>query len=85
MGVFDLHDLNPISQEFEPVISSRIYNNSDIELEYDEQKRPIYWEGFNFGKFPDSPKCGYDKAKCPIKGFYLISEFLKNYYYKQIF
>lgn len=69
MGVFDLHDLNPNTLEFEPVISSSIYNNTDIVLVYDEKKRPIYWEGLKSGgSFPDSPKCGYNRAKCPVKG-----------------
>lgn len=71
MGVFDLHDLNPSTLEFEPVISSSIYNNTDIVLDYDENKRPIYWEGIKHGSFPDSPKCGYNRAKCPVKGYYL--------------
>lgn len=78
MGVFDLHDLNPKKLEFEPVISSSIYNNTDIVLVYDEKRRPIYWEGLKSGKFPDSPKCGYNRAKCPVKGILFILLFAQH-------
>lgn len=76
VGVFAMHDLNPETLEFDIVMSSTIHNNTDISLQYDEAKRPIYWHKLNSGKFPDSPKCGYNNAKCPIKGNSFIYEVL---------
>ena len=67
MGEFTMFDLNPTTDRFESVISSKI-QETDVILEYDEDKRPIFWKDLNSGKFSDSPKCGYNKAKCPVKG-----------------
>lgn len=69
MSEFLLHDLDPDNKEFEAVISSKIqYNNSTI-LKYNATTRPIYWYKDRTGYLPDSPKCGYNGAKCPAKGF----------------
>lgn len=68
MGVFGMYDMNPETFDFDLVISSNIHNNTDINLQYDQVKRPIYWNKLSSGYFPDSPKCGYNNAKCPIKG-----------------
>ncbi len=62
-----MFDLNPKTQLFESVISSKI-KDTDVILEYDESLRPIFWKDLNYGAFNDSPKCGYNKAKCPVKG-----------------
>jgi len=70
MGEFMLLDLSPHEHVFEPVISSTIRNSSDVELTYDEQLRPVYWQGTEHGPFPDSPRCGYPAIahlKCPVK------------------
>jgi hypothetical protein len=53
---------------FDPVISSLIRNNTDIILEYNSSVRPIYWLKRQVGYLPDTPKCGYNGAKCPVKG-----------------
>lgn len=66
---FVLYDLSPTSLEFEPVITSSVIRNAKKNIEmilvYDEDKRPIYWKKNLHGKFPDSPKCGFNNAKCP--------------------
>lgn len=67
IGTFALYDMNPNGSEFDLVMWSKIQNFSDIELIYDPQKRPLYWKGYLHGDFPDSPKCGYNQAKCPVK------------------
>jgi hypothetical protein len=66
MGEFTMFDLNPQSNLFEPVISSKI-KDLDVVLEYNYKIRPIFWKDFNSGTFSDSPKCGYNRAKCPVK------------------
>ena len=69
MGEFSLHDFNPETLEFDQVISSKISDTaSDVILEYNEEKRPIFWNKLVSGDFPDSPKCGFNNAKCPIEG-----------------
>lgn len=67
IGTFALYDMNPNGSEFDLVMWSKIHNYSDIELIYDAKKRPLYWKGYVHGNFPDSPKCGYNQAKCPVK------------------
>jgi hypothetical protein len=67
MSEFVLHDLNPATEEFEPIVYSAIYNRTESVLDYDFKKRPIYWYKYQTGHFPDSPKCGYNRAKCPVK------------------
>ena len=69
MGEFVLHDFNYENFKFEAVISSKIMNNTDVVLTYDESVRPVYWYKKNSGYLPDSPRCGYNNAKCPKKGF----------------
>ena len=64
---FVMLDLNPNTNVFEAVISSIIHNNTDVVLAYNESIRPIYWNNLKYGHFPDSPTCGYNNAKCPIK------------------
>jgi hypothetical protein len=66
MGEFTMFDLNPHLNIFEPVISSKI-KDSDVVLEYNEKIRPIFWKNFISGTLSDSPKCGYNRAKCPVK------------------
>ena len=39
-----------------------------MNLVYNETVRPIYWKNKIPGTFPDSPRCGYNNAKCPKKG-----------------
>jgi hypothetical protein len=68
MGEFAMHDLNPSTNEFDMVISSTISTSkSDVTLEYNESERPIYWNQLMSGRLPDSPKCGYNRAKCPVE------------------
>lgn len=67
MGEFAMHDLDPVTQEFKLVISSVISTNSDVIIEYNSTTRPIYWYDRTSGELPDSPTCGYNKAKCPTK------------------
>jgi atrial natriuretic peptide receptor A len=67
MGEFAMHDLDPVTQEFKLVISSVISTNSDVIIEYDPKNRPIYWYDRSSGELPDSPTCGYNRAKCPVK------------------
>jgi hypothetical protein len=68
MGEFAMHDFNPRTGEFEMVISSTISRQNDVSLDYNETKRPIFWSERISGQFPDSPTCGYNKAKCPVEG-----------------
>jgi hypothetical protein len=68
MAEFVMYDMNPKTFEFEPVISSAIEKNNHIILEYNETRRPIFWHKIQSGNLSDSPKCGYNNAKCPIKG-----------------
>ncbi len=81
MGEFTMFDLNPHLNLFEPVISSKI-KESDVVLEYNEKIRPIFWKDKISGTFSDSPKCGYNRAKCPIKrkanDFLLFKNFFFN-------
>lgn len=65
IGEFVMHDMNPETYEFEPVISTTLSDN-DVVLEVDK-KRPIYWYKTETGVLPDSPKCGFNRAKCPVK------------------
>ncbi len=67
IGEFAMHDFNPNESQFEMVISSKIFNKTEITLDYNEQARPIYWLNMESGALPDSPKCGYNRAKCPVK------------------
>ncbi len=68
MAEYSLFDMNPNTLEFEQVITSTISaNNTDVILEYNEATRPIYWLAQKSGNFSDSPECGYNKAKCPVK------------------
>ncbi len=43
-----------------------------MKLVYNETIRPIYWKNKISGPFPDSPRCGYNNAKCPKKGIILL-------------
>ncbi len=70
-----MFDLNPRTNQFDSVISSTI-KETDVVLEYDEINRPIFWKDFISGTFNDSPKCGYNKAKCPVKGNFSISNLI---------
>jgi hypothetical protein len=65
---FLLHDMNPDNNTFEPVIYSLIRNNKNISLEYNSSRRPIYWLKRQVGNLSDTPRCGYNGAKCPVKG-----------------
>ncbi len=68
MAEYSLYDMNPNTLEFEQVITSaKSINNTDLILEYNEEIRPIYWHSQKSGNFSDSPECGYNKAKCPVK------------------
>ena len=73
MAEFSMYDMNPETLQFEQVISSAISsNNKDVIVEYNESNRPIYWLDFKSGNFSDSPECGYNKAKCPVKGLKIL-------------
>ena len=65
IGEFVMHDMNPDTYEFEPIISTTLSDN-DVVLEVDK-KRPIYWYKTEAGVLPDRPKCGYNRANCPVK------------------
>ena len=67
MGEFTMFDYNPATHQFESVISSTI-NGTDVVLEYDKPGRDIYWHHFETGQLPDSPTCGFNRAKCPVDG-----------------
>lgn len=70
MGEFAMHDFDPVTSQFRQVISSSVYENmTDVVLEYDETNRPIYWSSdLVIRNLSDSPKCGFDNSKCPVKG-----------------
>jgi hypothetical protein len=82
---FVLHDLNPDTEEFEPIISSVIYNKTESVLQYNSKQRPIYWYKHQTGYFPDSPRCGFNRAKCPVKrkvlSFYFFFVFFLVLFY----
>ncbi len=62
---FSLYDMNPFTYKFESVISS-VINDTNVVLEYNEKKRPIFWLNSKSGPFADSPECGYNRAKCRV-------------------
>lgn len=72
MAEFAMYDMNPFTNEFDLVISSTIDSRTDVILQYNESTRPIYWHKLKTGHFMDSPKCGFNNAKCPIQGSYQL-------------
>jgi len=74
-----MYDYDPINQIFEQVITSSFIRNNKtkkIEMVLDTI-RPIYWKNKESNlPFNDSPKCGYNNAKClGIIYIYFISHF----------
>ena len=69
--------MNPDKKHFEAVIHSLIRNNTNTSLEYNSTMRPIFWLKRQTGNLPDTPKCGYNGAKCPVKGTRLIRNYEK--------
>jgi len=71
---YSFYDMDPDTGEFEAVVAypAEPFSTENKNLQWLNESRLIYFIDKNSTSIPDTPRCGFNRLKCPEKSWFLL-------------